>query len=146
MDPQACKVSQEGSSWMSLAVACALLAICLAPAAVLAAWLAVGHWSSGALLAAAIGGGICWLAASLALVATYFGNCLQAPVQGLLVGMLFRLGLPLAAVVILPKLGEPWIPAGIAATILGTYLVALVVETSLALRMVPASPRAAKAV
>ena len=39
MDPQATRVSQAGSSWMSLAASCAVLSLCVAPAAVLAAWI-----------------------------------------------------------------------------------------------------------
>ena len=98
---------------------------------------AAGDSRRESLVAAAIGGGVCWLAASLALAATFLGNRLQAPVQGVLAGMLFRMGLPLAAIMALPKLGGAWAPPGVATTILGVYLVALVVETVLALRMVP---------
>jgi len=130
---------------MSLVASCAVLAVVLAPVAILVAWISSGRFSADTLLAAAIGGGICWLAASLALTATYLGNRWHAPVQGVLAGMLFRLGLPLMAIIALPKLGSPWTPTGVAATILGVYLVALVVETGLALRMVPLQPRAAKA-
>lgn len=122
---------------MSLVASCAILAAILAPAAILAAWLGVGRFSSESLAAAAIGGGVCWVAASLALGATYLGNRWKAPVQGVLAGMLFRLGLPLSAVVVLPKFGDAWAPPGVATTILGVYLVALVAETALALRMVP---------
>ena len=145
MDRQACRVSQAGSSWMGLVASCALLAVVLAPAAILVAWISSGRFAADTLLAAAIGGGICWVAASLALTATYLGNRWQSPVQGVLAGMLFRLGLPLVAITALPKLGGSWAPPGVATTILGVYLVALVVETGLALRMVPPQSRAAKA-
>jgi hypothetical protein len=129
---------------MGLVTSCAILAAVLAPAAILVAWLGVGRFSSESLTAAAIGGGVCWVAASLALGATYFGNRWKAPVQGVLAGMLFRLGLPLAAVVVVPKFGDAWAPPGVATTILGVYLVALIAETALALRMVPHLPVAAK--
>lgn len=130
---------------MSLAVSCAILAIVLAPTAILVSWLCVGRMSAESLIAAAVAGVVCWSAAALALCATYFGNRWQSPVQGVLAGMLFRLGLPLAALVALPKLNEAWNSRGITTTILGVYLVALVVETALALRMVPVSTRVVKA-
>lgn len=130
---------------MSLAVSCAILALVLVPAAILVAWVCVGRFSVESLIAAAVASVVCWSAASLALCATYFGNRWQSPVQGVLAGMLFRLGLPLVAIVVLPKLNEAWSSRSIATTILGVYLVALVVETALALRMVPLSPRVAKA-
>jgi hypothetical protein len=57
-------------------------------------------------------------------------------VPGLLVGMLFRLGLPLAAIVLLPKMDGPLAVRGIATTILGVYLVTLVLETAVSVRMV----------
>ena len=83
-------------------------------------------------------------AAAIALAATFFGNQFGAPVQGVLVGMLFRMGLPLAALIGLPQVGGPLATGGLGMTIVGVYLVALVIETLLALRMVPA-PVAAKA-
>jgi hypothetical protein len=128
---------------MSLAASCAILALCIAPAAVLSAWVSTREWSAETFLAAAIGGAVCLLAGCLALAATFLGNLWNAPVQGVLAGMLFRLGLPLIALVALPKIDQAWVPAGVTATILGVYLVALVVETGLALRMAPVQPQSA---
>jgi hypothetical protein len=88
-------------------------------------------------VSAAIGGGICWLAGALALSATYLCNQFHAPVQGVLVGMAFRMGLPLAGLIVLPQLGGPLGASSVTATVLGVYLVGLVAETVLALRMVP---------
>jgi hypothetical protein len=139
-------MSQAGSSWTSLAMSCALLALCIAPAAAIAARISTQQWSMETLRAAAIGGAICWVAASFALTATYLGNRLQSPVQGVLAGMVFRLGLPLAALLVLQKVEHAAIPPGTRGTILGVYLVALVVETGLALRMIAIQPRAVKAV
>ena len=58
--------------------------------------------------------------------------------------MFFRMGLPLAALIGLPQVGGPLASGGLGTTIVGVYLVALVIETLLALRMVP-SPTAANA-
>lgn len=99
-------------------------------------------FSAQARLIAAVAGGVCWLSATIALTATFFGNQFGAPVQGVLVGMLFRMGLPLAALIGLPKMGSPLAEGGLGMTIVSVYLVALVIETLLALRMVPVSTAA----
>jgi len=70
-------------------------------------------------------------------MSTFLGNRLQAPVPAMLIGMLFRMGLPLVGLIVLPKLGGPFADGGLTATILGTYLVGLIVETVLSLRLVP---------
>jgi hypothetical protein len=131
---------------MSLAASCAILAVVVAPASILAAWISTRQWSAETLLAAVIGGGICLIAGCLALAATFLGNRWNSPVQGVLAGMLFRLGLPLVGLVVLPKLEQPSIPPGVAGTILGVYLVALIVETALALRMAPLRTHAVKTI
>ena len=141
MDPQASRVSQAGSSWMSLAASCAVLSLCVAPTAIVAAWISTRQWSADTILAAGIGGGVCLVAGCLALTAAFLGNRWNSPVQGVLAGMLFRLGLPLVALVAVPKIDQPWVPAGVTGTILGVYLVALIVETGLALRMTPVQPQ-----
>src|SRR4029079_9202870 len=122
---------------------CALLGIAIAPAALGISAIVHRGLSSEATTAALVAGSLCWLAAALALVATHIGNSLHAPVQGLLVSMLFRMGLPLAALIVLPKLGGPAGSAGVTPTMMGVYLVALAVETGLALKMVPSRPAAA---
>jgi hypothetical protein len=124
---------------------CAMLGMVLAPVA-LGISVFQGGWTSESLVRAALGGGICWIAAVLALVSTYLGNRWHSPVQGLLLGMLFRMILPLAAVLVLTNLGGPLALPDIATTILGVYLVALVLETLLAVRMIsPVSEARAKA-
>jgi hypothetical protein len=116
-----------------------VLGLAIAPVAVLIA-VCIGGFSASALLNAAIGGGVCWLAGALALTAGFISNRFQAPVQGVLIGMLLRMGLPLAALIGFSQSGTPLGANGVATTILGVYLVSLVVETLLSLRMV--APRA----
>jgi hypothetical protein len=138
VDPQESSTARDRSSAARLAASCALLAAVIAPAALGIAWLVGGReWSDAVLASAALAGGVCFVAASMALVAVFLGNRWNAAVQGVLVGMLFRMGLPLAAVVALVKFDLPLAPRGAATTILGVYLIALVVETLLSLRMVP---------
>ncbi len=144
MDRQTLSSPQRGSL-SRLALYCALLALAIAPPALVIAAIASGGISPAALLRAAVAGGLCWLAAALGLTVTHFGNVFRSPVQGLLGGMLLRMGLPLAGIVALPQLGGAFAAAGLTGTILGVYLVTLVLETALALRMVPLAPRAAQA-
>jgi hypothetical protein len=145
VNPHIASADSSRSSLMGLMVSCAVLGLMIGPFALLIASMPSGGVSDETLARAGIGGGVCWLAAVLALTATYLGNRLQAPVHGLLAGMLFRLGLPLAAIVVLPKLEGPLAGASITTTILGTYFVALIVETALSLRMVPVRVPATKA-
>jgi hypothetical protein len=103
-------------------------------------------WTSDSSARAAVSFGVCWISAGLALVSTFVGNRQGWPVQALFLGMLFRMGLPLGAMIVLPSVGGPLAPPGIATTILGVYLVTLLVETLLAVRMIsPLSGTSAKA-
>lgn len=145
MDRQTRRATEVRLSLTSLAASCALLAAAILPTALLVAWIASGRLSAGTFTSAALGGGVCWLAAALALAATFLGNRFHAPVQAMLVGMIFRMGLPLVAILGLPRLGGPLADSHIPATILGVYLVALVVETVLSLRMIPSPMRAPNA-
>jgi hypothetical protein len=137
--------SHRGGSVPSLASSLALLIAVIAPVALVVAVLYQRQLSAQALLDAAVGGTICWLAASFGLIATFLGNRLQSPVQGMLIGMIFRMGLPLAAVVGLPNVHGLLGSRGITTTILGVYLVALVAETLLALRLIPTRQSVARA-
>lgn len=139
------RLADDGASMMGLVAFCAFLGFALVPVALAISAVQGGGGSpSEWLVRALVSGGVCWVAAALALASTYLGNRLQSPVPGLLLGMLFRMGLPLAAIMALPSVGAPLAPQGIATTILGVYLVALVQETGLSLRVFPAT-RAVKA-
>ena len=128
----------------SLVASCAILALVIGPVALVAAAIVNRGFSYQSLVAGGIGAFVCWAAGALALTATFLGNLLHAPVQAMLAGMLFRMGLPLIALVALPQLDARLAAGGITTIILAVYLVALVVETILALRMVPAQYGAAK--
>ena len=136
MNVQASSSHEARSSVMGLAVSCALLGVLLAPVAVVVAAICTRGFSTQALFVAAVAGSVCWLAAGLALAATWMGHRIQSPVPGMLLGMFFRMGLPLAAVIGLPQLGGAFATAGLTMTILGVYLVALLIETILAVRMI----------
>ena len=146
MEVQVNRPPEQGCSIASLIGSCAILATALLPFAAGAAWF--GYASSGnlGLAAAAIAAGVCWLSGSLALVAAFVGQRLNAGIQGVLVGMIFRMGLPLGAGMVLERNSPPLAAAGVFHMILALYLVALVVETLLSLRFVPKSKAPAKSV
>ena len=123
-------------SAMRLFASCAVLAIVVALVAIGVGAAVVGGLTATALWFAGVAGCVCWLAGSFALTATYLGNRWQSPIQGVLGGMFFRLGLPLAAVVGLPRWGGVFALPGLTTALLGVYLVTLLVETLLALRLV----------
>lgn len=134
--------SRRGSVGM-LVGSCAILALALLPFAAGVAW--YGHSRSGmtGLVAAGIAAVTCWLSGSLALVATYLGQKFGAALHGVLLGMFFRMGLPLVVGFVLQKNHPPLAEAGVFTMILALYLVALVAETLLSLQFVP-RPIAAK--
>jgi hypothetical protein len=127
----ATKANSASSSYASLIAACALLLVAVGPAAFIAAagFERAITWRTVSIAAAA--GSVCYVAAAMSLVVTFAGNQLGMPVQGLLLGMLFRMGLPLAAIIALGM------QRTLGATIVVVYLLALIVETVLALRMTP---------
>ena len=133
---QASSSHEARSSAKSLLVSCALLGIVIAPFSLLVATVCRREVSGESLFVAAVAGGLCWIAAAMALTATWLGHRFQSPVQGMLLGMLFRMGLPLVAVVGLPQAGGVFAASGLAVTILGVYLAALLTETLLAVRLI----------
>ena len=87
-------------------------------------------------LAAATAAAICWFGSTIALlIAGYLSRSNQAA-QGHLLGMFFRLGLPLVAGMILQKSGGPLAEAGVFGLIVVFYLITLVAETLLSLRFI----------
>lgn len=108
---------------------------------------AIGYWHSGrwGVVACAVAGGVCWAAAlaSLFLLCLLRGSA-YVP-HAFLLGMLFRVGLPLAAGMILSRPGSPLADAGVFGMMVAYYLVGLFVETLLSVRLVNSSAgRAAK--
>ena len=135
MGQQANKTSPGRGSFLTLVGACALLAAVLVPAGLAIGWAVAQRLDTFVLQAALLAVGICWLAGALALAAAHFGNRAGLPVQGLLLGILFRMGLPLAAGAAFNQIA-PLAKTGFFSMILGVYLCALVVETLLSVQMV----------
>ena len=97
MNVQTSSSHEARSSVMSLVASCALLAAAIAPVSLVTAANCSRGFSPQSLFVAAVAFGVCWIAAGLALTATWLGNRYKEPVPGLLLGMMFRMGLPLAA-------------------------------------------------
>lgn len=104
-----------------------------------AAFYGPAAWASGLLAA-----GLCWLGATMALVAIAWLRGPEQALYAMLTGMFLRMGLPLVASVALalrfPALNE----TGFIPLILGFYLVTLAAETLLVLPLVHGSGSRAK--
>ncbi len=128
------------SQTTSLLTACVVLTLVVLLALPIFAW--VGHSRSGTagIFAAAVAAGICWGGAFLALLLSGWLRSGQNAVNGVLAGMLFRMGVPLVAGMALHWQGGWLAEAGVFGMILAFYFVTLIAETLLALRLVaPAS-------
>jgi len=125
-----------------LIASCLWLSLALLLAFPLFAWYGFSQHGNTGLLVAAIAGGVCWLGATLALICSAMFRGQQQALNGMLLGMLFRMGLPLGTGVILSQQVGFLAEAGIFGTILVYYLLALVVETLLSLRHVEQAKQA----
>jgi hypothetical protein len=137
VEPQGSRVAGREGSVKSLLVACALVGLALAPVAGGVVWYGYSRSGTLGIAAALIAALVCWISASLALVAVFVGQRLDAGIQGILAGMFFRMGLPLGVAMALKLNSPPLAEAGVFTMILVLYLVALVVETLLSLQFVP---------
>lgn len=131
--PEAAKSSSSISSLLWTCAALSLAIFLVAPAFV---WYGHAQSQVNGVLAAAIAGGICWLGGTLALVAAYWANRQGLGIHGALLGMFFRMGLPLIGGLALQKLFPVLAEAKLFSYVLGFYLIMLVVETLLSLRLI----------
>src|SRR5689334_8695469 len=91
--------NEDNASLAKLVLACAILLAVIGPASIAVAVGAEGAISWRVVAFAAAAGVICYMATASSLVAVFVGNQVGLPVQGMLLGMLFRMGLPLAALI-----------------------------------------------
>jgi hypothetical protein len=104
------------------------------PAYAWAGWL---HSGGMGVWAAAVALLVCSASALLALILAGILQGSQHAVNAMLMGMALRMGVPLAAGLLLHSQGGPLAKAGVFGMILAYYLLTLVVETVLSLRLVP---------
>ena len=103
----------------------------------------IGHWRAGlgGVAAAGVAAGVCWAGGFLALIAAGLFRSSGNAVNGILMGMACRTGIPLVAGAMLHSRGGALADAGVFGMILGYYLVTLAAETWLAIRVMGASKR-----
>lgn len=139
--------SNPGPATIPLHVACAVLTAVLLLCFAGVAFYAHSRHGLDGVVAAAVGAGVCWAGAIIALFLAAMMQGASGAVNGVLLGMLFRMGLPLAAALYFHRQAGPLAEAGIFGMILCYYFVTLVAETLLALRIVgPANSASAKKV
>ncbi|HJN09949.1 MAG TPA: hypothetical protein QF564_14780 [Pirellulaceae bacterium] len=126
--------------------ACVLLSLALLLVfPIIGAYAFNAHGTNG-LIAAALAGAICWSGAMIALLLVLlFRNSPNQMISATLLGMLFRMGLPLVTGVVLTRAGGPLADAGLFGMIMVFYLVGLVLETTLSVRVLGSSQTVAKA-
>lgn len=108
------------------------------------AWFGYSQHGLTGLAAAAIAGGICWLGALLALVCSAMFQGPQQAANSMMLGMMFRMGLPLGTGLLLTMQKGALAEAGVLMMILVYYLLAMAVETLLSLRFVNSAKQASK--
>jgi hypothetical protein len=127
-----------------LALSVAILTAVLAAAFPLFAVYGYHRHGSWGLIAAIVAALVCWASCSLALACVAFLQRTQ-PVAGILGSMIFRMGVPLVLGIALQQNHEQLAAAGIFGTILLYYLLSLIVETLLSVRLIPSSLQISKA-
>jgi len=118
----------------------ALLGLLFAAAAVAAGFLAAKFYGPRAYQASAVAAGINWFAGSLALVVVGLSANQPWRLHGALLGMSARMGVALVAVVYFLQNRPPLTNDGVVTLILVHYIVGLLAETALAVRLVACSP------
>lgn len=104
----------------------------------LPAFAGVGYWRNGVpgIQAAGVAAAICWIGAIIALLLGGLMRGTENAVNGVLLGMLFRMGVPLGGGFALHELHEGLAKAGVFGMILAYYFVTLFAETLLAVKLV----------
>jgi len=125
----------------SLGFQSAVLGLAVLSACALAAPIAAWHRGSAGVITATVAAGLCWLGAQAALVLARPYRQPQGAWQGMLLGMLPRMGVPLAAGLVFQLRGGMLAQSGLLVYLVVFYPVALWAETILCL---PACARPAR--
>jgi len=128
--------SKREQSPASLLLGCAVLTALLLFAGIGFGYYGSQRFGHVGIQAAAIAGGVCWLAGCLALALTYAGQKLGFPLQATLGATLVRLGFPMLSGLLVQSASPALAEAGVFVMILGNYLIMLVAETLLSLKFV----------
>lgn len=134
MNNEVCEKTSLKDRLSSLPVSCAVFTVAMLLALPLYAWVGHSYHAERGFFAAAMAGVVCWLGGTLALLITGISARLgsHAALNGVLFGMLIRMGFPLATAILLSN--QPaFSGTGIFGLIVGYYLFALVIETPLSI-------------
>ena len=128
--------NNSAGNWLRLIGSCLIFTVALL--AVFPAFAYFGYSRSGSwgLAAAGVAGGACWLSGLMSLVLIGMCRGADAAFNGALLGILVRMGLPLLAAIAFAQQRGELAQAGVLGMILGYYLVALVVDTLLSVRLI----------
>jgi hypothetical protein len=132
-------------SLSAVAGSCGLLSLVIAAGYAVVGSFAVGWYGTDGLVAAAVAAAVCWVSGVLALLLT---ACFRGPQQalyGMLVGMLFCMGLPLAIGVPVVQSGSFLVKAGVLVDMMVFYVLTLTVKTWASVRSIRREQQALKA-
>lgn len=116
----------------------AILGIFLAAVAAASGIVAARQYGSGAYLASAVSAAMIWSVGSLSLLIVALAPTPQARVNAALLGMLIRMALPMVALAYFIKSNHPLAADGIVGLLVVHYLLGLVAETLLSVRLTSA--------
>lgn len=117
----------------------AILGLFLAAVAAVSGIVAARQYGTGAYLASAISAALIWSVGSLSLLIVALAPTPQARVNAAMLGMLVRMALPMLAIVYFSKSNHPLAAEGIVGLLVVHYLLGLVVETLLSVRLTTAA-------
>ena len=117
----------------------AILGIFLAAVAAASGIVAARQYGAGAYLASAISALLIWSVGSLSLLIVALAPTPQARVNAALLGMLIRMALPMVAIAYFSKSNHPLAAEGIVGLLVVHYLLGLIAETLLSVRLTTAA-------
>ncbi len=124
---------------------CVLLTTAIVLIFPLFAWMNYSSHGRIGVTSAAVGAGVAWFGATIALVLAGVMHGPQNGAQGVLLGMLFRMGIPMGAAILFTSSGGPLAEASVFEMILFFYLVTLVIETPMSVHLVRFGEKISKA-
>jgi hypothetical protein len=117
----------------------AILGIFLAAVAVASGVVAARQYGNGAYLASAVSALLIWSVGALSLLIVALAPTPQARINAALLGMLVRMALPMVAIVYFTKSNHPLAAEGIVGLLVVHYLLGLIAETLLSVRLTSAA-------
>lgn len=117
----------------------AILGLFLAAVAAVSGAVAARQYGIGAYLASAVSAAMIWAVGSLSLLVVALAPTPAARVNAALLGMLIRMALPMVAIAYFSKSNHPLAAEGIVGLLVVHYLLGLIAETLLSVRLTSAA-------